>query len=277
MGSPTVDTPDGVAGVVNAQALVATVPAGTATVTIGVPLNAETFAVYSSTGGVGQVFCRGTTSNMMYPGVAVAGSASIQALPTYYFDVAGAVDGEVLIGWTGSAPALESWYVYCDSGIHVVADPNVSALISNAGEVDTGGGIQALGTDSTKSRILRTDQRGVLYTIPTVPDTATGDHPPVELSFTNAFAAANGAVMIAAPGAGRRIRVFSASVGSTTAGDIVFIYDAGTNVGLLYGSGSPTAITFPGQGVPITTNAALSVGSTAGTIYATAVYTIEAV
>lgn len=276
MTVPLIGTPDWQLGFVNAQQLLATAPFATASLIVGIPPNTETLAVYSAEGGVGPLECVGQTTGITYPGVEVIAGFGISALPTFYFDVAGSIDPQVEIAWTGSAPA-NHWYVYGDTGIHVTADPNLYALISSSGEVDTGFGIQAFGTDGTNTRALRTDRQGVLYSIPSAPDTLTGDHPPNELQHTSFDGVANGGTILAPAGAGMRYRLFSAQAVPDTSTTECAICDLVATNRLVFANTQAASMTYGPSGLPLGTNSTIIASVAGGNMGGVLVYTIETV
>ncbi|HEY1716213.1 MAG TPA: hypothetical protein VGG07_25170 [Solirubrobacteraceae bacterium] len=139
--------------------------------------------------------------------------------------------------------------------------------------------MQVGATDGTDLRALRGDQQGVLYAIGAIPNTAAGDHPPVELSTVGGGYTLTSTVL-AAPGAGMRYRLFFAQLAPITAGLVVFLQDSVSSA--LYGFsglGAVESVPYPGQGIPMATDAALNLvfGTGAGTAYAFVAYTLETV
>lgn len=244
-----VDTPDYQRGVVNAQVLLATVPGGTSTVTVGVPPNTETLVVIvpgaaANTG----IFCTGVVTGVQYSGVKSSAEPLVSETPTWWFDVSAVVDASVKVSLT--VATADVWYVYADAGTHTVAD--ISKLVSNL---------------------------GVQYQIPTVPATDLGDHPPTEVTVSSAYISSTSAI-IAAPGAGLRLRIFSAQLATVTAGLLGYVLDNAAGRGLAACAGAGNSITtFPGQGYPMSTNSALEyeVLAGSGSMWVAVVYTTETV
>ena len=212
MASPTIDTPDYQRGAVNAQVLLASIPAATLSETIGVPPNIETLValIPSGVGGVQARFV-GATSGLDYPNVWVVQSPTTSGYTTIFCDVTSVIDEQIDI-ILNSGPTAE-WYVYGDSGTHVVVDALLANALSVGGVSSPGWYLSTAGLDSGKrTRPFLTDFNGQQYVIPTVPPTDTGDHPATELTYYGALFSASGNVL-AAPGSGKRYRLFSLNLG----------------------------------------------------------------
>ncbi len=128
------------------------------------------------------------------------------------------------------------------------------------------------------------DDHGRLYTIPTVPNTATADHPPNEVGCTNAVSS-SAQTLIAAPGAGNRIRLFAMSIttqsGSTGGAAAVSGTDSWGHlfgVRVEVGGYGRDWIDFPAQGMALAADTAVTV-VIVGTIEynAVVVWTVEVV
>jgi hypothetical protein len=244
-----IGTPDYQRGVVSAQALLATVPANTATFTVGVPPNTETLAViFPGVASVSAISCTGTTTGATYLGVYTQPQSAIPADGTYFFDVSSAIDASVTI--TVTNPPASSWYVYSDSGVHIVAD--VSKLTNN----------------------LRQQ-----YVIDSVPAIDGGDHPPNELSNVVFDSVANGTQILPGPGAARRYRVFYVTLQVNSTGQRMGM--SGGGQGLVTANSVsdivPVTVDFKPTGIPLPTNGAISVNGTGGTANGHIVYTNEIV
>ena len=118
-----------------------------------------------------------------------------------------------------------------------------------------------------------TNSLGVQYVVPTVPNVAAGDHPPNEVSLTAlTFNSTTNAQILAAPGAGKRYRVFGISLFATS--NWCYVND-NTGVAITGVSSGGTANWLaPGQGVPLATNSALAVGG-AGAGGTTGIVTVQ--
>lgn len=240
------DTPDYQRGTVNPQVLLATVPANTRTATVTIPPNAENLVVmFKGYNTTFQLYCEGVATGLQYPGSEVFTTGQTAPTQTFIFDVTNVIEQEVVLVCTNT-PTVP-WYVYSDAGVHVVVD--MSKLCNDYGQQ---------------------------YVIPTVPSITAGDHPPNELSRGFYNSTVNGNI-VAAPGAGNRLRIFSLFMSCTTAGQYSEIKDGPGGLPLLNLSGAGnSALTLPGQGFPISTNSPLylNVGG-AGGVAAGAYYTTE--
>jgi hypothetical protein len=243
----TPDTPDYQRGTVNAQVPLAAVASGTLTTVVAIPPNAETIVVTGQTGSLKptlNVF--GVTTNIVYPVVPVAPVTTAGGWSTWWVDATQCLDQELSI--TIGPGAISEWYVYADAGVHLTADAS-----------------------------LRRAQTGVQYVVPTIPSTIAGDHPPQELSLASGGWNAN-AVVLAAPGAGERYRVFTIEMMSVAAGTSGYLLDAVSNKVLCSCAGPGNSATnLPGQGYPLSTNAAINFQVNAGAagIFASVYYTTE--
>lgn len=241
--------PDYQRGVSSAQLLLASVPAGTDFVVVGVPPNAETLVVVLESRVAGaECTCVGVTTGLDYPGLIVVGNAQTNDSISFFFDVTQVMDQQVRV--TIPTASASSWFVYADAGVHLFAD------ISN----------------------LRNFQ-GMQYVVPSAPGTDTLDHPPNELQYTSA--GLNGsAALVASPGAGKRIRLFSAQMCNADVVVSGYLFDTVVATPLIYANqGSGVAMTYGPTGVPLTANAGLSyhqdIGG--GFMICIAVYTVETV
>lgn len=226
-GPIAIDTPDYQRGLVSAQKLLATVPAGTDHVTVGVPPNAETLIVTASNVGTNPtVYVEGTGTLYKFPGKLAIQQPFITSAPTWFFDVSQSVDSSVLVQF--SAAPGEQWYVYADSAAHLVVD-------------------------SSK----RVDGFGQQYVIPSLPSVLSGDHPTIELSLASGDLTGSG-TMIAAPGASQRLRIFALALAGHNAAGEVLVENGpgGTTLLPLLGIG-PAILPVPLTGYPLSVNTAL--------------------
>lgn len=245
----SIGTPDYTRGVVSAQKLLATVAAGTARVTVGVPPNAETLLVCCANGpSNGVLYVQGVTTLYLYAGVLFPEQQHIDTTTTWAFDVSSSMDEQVYVVFA-NAPTQE-WFVYADAAVHVVGD---ASTLKN--------------------------QNGAMYVIPSVPSGGAGDHPPNELSCTsNTFAAAG--TLIPAPGAGQRIRLFAAQLMNYGTAGAWRLYDSSDTVTYLTCAESRSAeLAYPLTGVTLPTNNALycTLVTGGGSCRAMATYTVETV
>jgi lambda repressor-like predicted transcriptional regulator len=169
------------------------------------------------------------------------------------------------------------------SGHPQTIDQNLKLTIAAAGAAVPADVVQVGGSDGTDLRALRTDQQGVPYAIPSAPGEATADRPPNELKYVSVLAAAYPTTLIAAPGAGKRIRLFylQAYALVNTANYYVVCTVNSANVYAIL-SEVPAGQTlapavFPLTGLACDANTAVNIGGNAGTAGATAGYTIETI
>ena len=246
---PNYGTPDWQRGVVASQKLLDFVAPGVHSAVVIVPPNAESIVVFGhglASNATAQ--CLGITSGVPYVGVSVVGTPGGFGSVTWFFDVSQAVDSEVQVSVTGATP--NGYYIYADAGIHLIAD---AANLRNAG--------------------------GEQYVIPTVPNVASGDHPPNELQYASAFNTVGGTVL-PAPGAGQRYRIFSAEIANYDSAGVWQVRDVQTSGPFLIGAGaSAVVMTYGPSGLPLSNNAAVAVLLSAGggTWFAILVYTLETI
>jgi hypothetical protein len=244
-----VDTPDYQRGVVNPQLLLANVAAGTASVTVQIPPNAETLIVTAADmADGGTIFVQGTGSLYKYTGVRLPSQPHMTAAVSWYFDISQAVDDEVLVQFT-DAPGT-GWFVYADSGTHLVGD--ASSLKNTLGQA---------------------------YVIASIPSGTAADHPPTEMQKAALiFNSTTNTTVLAAPGAGLRIRLFNISM--FAAGNWAYVNDnTGVAITGVSNGGTCNWQSHP-QGLPLATNSVLAIGGAgaAGTTgIITVQYTVEAV
>lgn len=248
MANANVDTPDNQRGTVNAQLLLATVPAATLTATVTPPINTETLVVVLPISAPATfVSVEGTTSLVTYPGARVRLSRYTGGNATYYIDVSTALDTSFRVSLNTAPGGV--WQVYSDAGVHIVVDPTKSI-----------------------------NDQGAQYVIPTVPNPAQGDAPLNELSAYSNWGVASGTNILPVP-LGQRYRIFYAQVAPENAGAIAGLADSVTaNNFVLAGIGAAgipgTAFFYP-SGLPLSTGAAVTVGTTAGNATINLTYTQE--
>lgn len=130
-----IDSPDGQYGVVASQVLLASLPTGTATVTVTLPANVNTVALMlvdqPASVGVG-VDCVGVRTGVQYPGTIRSSPPGLISSWVWYFEVMPSLDSEVEIGWN-LAPTGD-WYVVGMSGITQVDVPALTAATAGASQ-----------------------------------------------------------------------------------------------------------------------------------------------
>lgn len=170
------------------------------------------------------------------------------------------------------------------TGVLLTDDQTISAMIAHFGTALPAIGLPVAGTDGTDSRALRTDQQGAQYAIPTAPSTLTGDRPPVELSWASLVGVVASTVIIAAPGAGKAVRLFYVAGFAFNGAANYYVQCFAPGGGNVYPCVSevPAGLTPPPSTLPLTgllceTNTAVTLGLNAGSAGATVGYTIETV
>jgi len=120
------------------------------------------------------------------------------------------------------------------------------------------------------------------------PNTATGDHPPNELSYATLGQVTTTTSLVSAPGSGKRLRIFSVTItgspgaGSTSAALIQDSTSSSQFAPYCY-AGQGFTVPYPKTGIPMVANHGLQVGIVGvvpgggGGYGATVVYTIETV
>lgn len=250
-GPISIDTPDYQRGLVSAQKLLATVPAGTDFVVVGVPPNAESVVVAGSPGttALGAAVA-GVTSGIVYSGALLTGTNVSGVTPQWVFDVSSVVDEQIQV--TCFTDPQQQWFVYADAGVHLTVD--TSKLGNTLGQQ---------------------------YVIPAVPSNLSRDHPPVELQVASLLDAPNGTGLVPPPVPGARIRVFDAFVNGTSTAAFVALRTSVTGMQII-GLGTTTAntagrIDCRPSGVPLPGNQGINIVTTAGNGDGTVVYTVETI
>ena len=170
------------------------------------------------------------------------------------------------------------------TGKLLTLDQNLKLAIAALAAAIPADAVQVGGSDGVNLRAMRVNQTGVPYSIPTVPNTAAGDRPPLELQWATAAVTAMTSTVVAAPGAGKRLRLFYIETWSQTSNATyaLAVTDTAGNAINFGVSVSPAGATPPPSALPLTgflcgTNTAVSLIVTAGTGAATVGYTIETV
>ena len=204
------------------------------------------------------------------------------AFPAVYAAPAAAIPADALMVAGSDGTDLRALSTDA-SGHPQTIDQNLKLTIAAAGAAVPADVVQVGGSDGTDLRALRTDQQGVPYAIPSAPGEATADRPPNELKYVSVLAAAYPTTLIAAPGAGKRIRLFylQAYALVNTANYYVVCTVNSANVYAIL-SEVPAGQTlapavFPLTGLACDANTAVNIGGNAGTAGATAGYTIETI
>lgn len=133
------------------------------------------------------------------------------------------------------------------------------------------------GSDGTDLRAILTDKRGVQWAGLTAPDTLTGDHPPVELLSIGGNNNNGSVLLLPAAGAGKRYRIFSATVGPVTTAQAAGLYDSITGTYFLFAQNNHVAQSYLPSGYALTTNAGVGLATSAGNGTFSICYTLETV
>lgn len=244
-----VDTPDYQRGVVSAQILLAKALIPTPLFPlIQIPPNAETLILAADGADPTIPEVIGQETGIAYAGVKAQSQFQLDNSSVWFYDISSVLDVEIEVVF--NTPAITNWYAYTDSAARTIVDVSKTS-----------------------------NQQGVQYVIPTIPATDANDHPPNELLVKNITLAASGTIL-AAPGAGKRYRVFSVQMATVTGGVLATAFDAtsGLWIGVVAGPGTSQA-TIPAQGYPMTANTALgySLQAGAGSVASIVYYTIETI
>jgi hypothetical protein len=174
------------------------------------------------------------------------------------------------------------------SPVVIASDQSAIPTVSEGG---TGSGTPSKAalmgvTDGTDLRGSLGNQQGQSYVMDAAPNTATGDHPPNELSYTTLGQVTTVTSLVGAPGSGKRLRIFSVTItGSANAGATSAAVVQDITSGILLTpycyEGQGFTVPYPKTGIPMVANHGLQVnilGSVAAGGYgATVVYTTETV
>lgn len=234
--------------------------------------------------------CTGNTTGADYPMFQIPNRTLTGGDATWIAMILPELDQSVQITWTGgNLPG--HWWVVADYGprmIYDLATAQLSQLVGNAGfglrtvpYVYQGGNLhEVVGTSG-----------GVPYGVPSAPATDTGDRPPTELTYFFNEVTSTGTI-IAAPGAGKRLRVFFAKVsavvfGSTTTFVLLRMHANSVHTQTcLVGTGSANVpstpqsqATYPLTGLALDANTAIDIDNGGSTfdVLVEILYTIETI
>src|SRR5690348_2283351 len=186
---PDYGSPDWQRGYYSAQKELSTGNVGTGVVTVTIPPNCETLIVLlENPAQQDSAAAKGVTTGYNYPGIGSFNNRALSSTRTFFFDVSATLDTQMQIFVTAQLGG--QWSVYADAGVHIMGDIG-----------------------------RYTNLPGAQYVVPTVPSVLAGDHPLNELQVLSIDQASGGTVL-AAPGIGRRYRLFYGSLvcGSTSPG-----------------------------------------------------------
>lgn len=243
----SIGTPDFQKSVVSAQKEVLSTTLTGGTANFGVPPNAESIIVFASgPSGVVNWTLTGLTTGTVYRGSKLADHFNSMQGVTI-FDAAPAIDPTMQIQG-GSNVAPTTFIVYTDAAAHIVAD--ASKL---------------------------TDVYQQQYVVPSLPSTAPGDVPPVQLAIASASFSANN-TLLGFPGANWYYRIFAAAMNTVTSGLWGALNDQGGGNAILSCSGPGNAVlSLPATGHPMAVNSPLNyaIGAGAGAMQMTVYYTLN--
>lgn len=159
-------------------------------------------------------------------------------------------------------PQADQSYVLQEDAAHT--SPWSAAIVPLQGIVNGGNSGNLVGFPSQAN----VNFQGIPYFIPSIPDTAANDHPPNEMRYARP-AGVNGTAAIAAPGAGKRLRIFSVTMGSIDSSAVVTGSNLSESIGgtvfaIANGQNMVTTSYLP-TGIPLPNNAAVTIVSTSGT------------
>ena len=274
-----VGTPDGQQGVAQPQVALATVTAGTATKTVGVPANAQTIIVIaSSTPGLGTFTAVGGTTSFGYPVGFARNKVGSLDQAMYFVNVADCIDSTIVL--TFSLAPSNNWFIYADQGVHVTFDPFVGSIVQAAGSAPDLNGVMVEGSDGNLAHVLTTDTRGTLEAVSVPPGSSTGDHPTNEMQYiTSGFAGVFD--LLGPPASGKRYRIFDCSMtpyAAPVAGNLATMYDNFS--GRIFATCGPLSSSHSSylpSGITMTGNGKVSGNTPGGNFAVSLAYTIETV
>lgn len=199
---------------------------------VTLPTNAESIVILSGGSYPNAPTVQGDVSSLFYEAIPIA---FVSAVPSAWaYKVVPNLDPIVII--TPSSGPANEFYVISDQG---VLTPALAGLLNN---VVAGPGTaisNMLGelvglSDGSHFRYLLGNNQGIPYAIPSAPGPSPGQHPPNELTWINGEISAT-TIVIATPGAGKRIRIFFVKgwyvgaantiefTGTTSTGDVMIL------------------------------------------------------
>lgn len=272
------DTPDWQSGVYSPQQLLGAFPGSAATEVVTIPPNTESLIIVGvPTSATTSPTVVGVTSSLDYLVSQVPTPAGTGISPVFLASALEPIDSQVTIHWPGGVTG--EWYVVADAGIRQILDLTLANILATAGDAATQLGLIVMGTDGTLARRLLTNQQGKLQVVSTVPDIATGDHPTNELLAVQVINVATGTVVVAAPGAGKRLRVFDVLLSNSTAfANLTGTYGGNPIQFALTGATAAVTVkdTIPLTGLALDTNTNL-VTSSGAVASVRVLYTIETI
>lgn len=203
------------------------------------------------------------------------------AFPAVYAPTGTAVPADAIL--VGATDGVDLRALIVDAlGRLTVVDRAIQAAMGAPAAAAPASAVQVGGTDGTDLRALLVGRQGVPFTVPSAPGEATGDRPPNELLWITAGGIVATTPVVAAPGAGKQIRVFylhmfpQTNVGAgqwamTAAGGGSVVPLGNTQQGGMF----VPPVVFPLTGLLCAVNTPVNLIAVAGTLAGTVGYTIE--
>jgi hypothetical protein len=258
------------------EALLDTVAGAVSSAVVAVPSGAQSLVLLDPSGNGTVPSVTGATSGNGYVVLQPTTNTS-----RWYVPVDAAIDTSVTVTWL-AAPST-TWYVIASIApgplVYLGAQQGNATSIGSGADCVLEGGLDQ--SFVQRARLIDTLRRPAV--VLQAPSSATGDHPAVELQTAKLTAQTAAGTLIAAPGAGKRLRLFEAGiacVGGTGVAGLNWT-DWNANAGAIRAMGGfflGGSRTFPLSGVALSTNTAvtIAVGGTV-TYDAFATYSVETV
>lgn len=249
------DTSDWGNQVSNNQTLLGSFAGGTTVEEVAIPPNVESIIIVcgSSVSTAPEVI--GVTTGAIYP---VIGWGLGGGYPECWLClVTPASDSNVEIQW--NVAPVSSWYVVSDQGVRIVG--TISNSSGQAGVPFGGAPTMVAGQVpiSTYLAAIQVNSLGQQSVVPSVPSVLANDHPSNELLAIQANLA-GAANVLAAPGAGKRYRIFYAdlSIRSAVANGLGVLVLGATQLVVAFGFTTYRQLFGAPSGIPMPTNTAVS-------------------
>jgi hypothetical protein len=156
-----IDAPDGQNATVDAQVLLASESSSTTTVTVTLPPNVSTLAVFTTPHSVGitnTLKCEGVDTLTIYPGSLRYPAPGLGGNFTRYFAVSPANDSSVTLTWS-LAPG-QAWAVVGMNASQFVDIPALSSLVQNPTAGSPPPGLVVYGANGANTAPILTDNFG---------------------------------------------------------------------------------------------------------------------
>jgi hypothetical protein len=216
----------------------------------------------------------GVTTGLHYLSSISTGAETSKLTQTVYLDVAQCLDEEIEVKLL--AKAAGSWYVYADAGVHLVSEPALAGTIAEAGVDAPTASVLVGGTDGVAIEALKVNPYGELHTTPAIPGESSSGSASVEL--TRALSqASETTLLIAAPGAGKRLRIFTVQMVAMAEARGRLYTSVGGSAFAVASENGPVFVTFAPYGLTLGTNEGVYYEKMAGdeAMYMIVTYTVE--